>query len=99
MSLIKITEADLREQVRDAAGLFGWEMHFTWLSMHSPKGYPDLFLAHPEKKRILWAELKGEKGKLTPDQERWIQILRDCGQEVHVWRPSDFDLIVETLRK
>jgi len=97
-STIPVTEADLREQVRDLAKLFGWKMQFTWLSWHSPKGFPDVFLAHPIQKRIMWAELKSEKGKLSPEQEAWLQLLRDCGQEAYVWRPGDIEEIARILR-
>jgi len=99
MNKIKVTEADLREQIRDLCKLFGWKMYFTWKSYHSPKGFPDLVLANPEQKRIIYAELKSEKGKLTPQQEEWLEALAACGQEVYLWRPVDFEGIVEVLRK
>lgn len=96
--MLKVTEADLREQIRDLCKLFGWLMYFSWTSLHSPRGFPDLTLVHPEKKRVIFAELKAEKGKLTPYQEQWLEALRECGQEVYLWRPHDIDEIVEILR-
>ena len=93
---IPVTETDLREQVRDLCKLFGWKMYFSWTSLHSPRGFPDLVLCRPP--RIVWAELKSEKGKLTPHQGEWLQALRECGQEVYVWRPGDIEEIVEILR-
>lgn len=95
---IIVTEKDLREQVRDLCGIFGWKLYFTWTSMHSPRGFPDLVLAHPGKKRIIYAELKSEKGKVTPEQQRWLDALRQCGQEVYVWRPADIEEIARLLR-
>lgn len=94
---IVVTERDLREQVRELCELYGWLIYFSWSSIHSPRGFPDLVLAHPEKKRVIYAELKSEKGKLTPQQEEWIAALGDCGQEVYVWRPENFEQIVEVL--
>ena len=94
---IPVTEADLREQIRDLARYTGWRCHFTWSSIHSPKGFPDLVLASSSRGRIIFAELKAGRGKLTWEQEQWLQALRDCGQEVHVWRPGDIDQIVEIL--
>lgn len=94
---IKITEKDLREQVRDICKLFGWLFYFTWTSIHSPRGFPDLVLVHLGKKKIIYAELKNEKGKLTEYQELWIDALRVCGQEVYVWRPADIEAILEIL--
>jgi len=95
---IVVTEADLREQVRDLCNLFGWKMYFSWTSIHSPRGFPDLVLAHPSKKHVIFTELKSEKGKVTEEQQEWLDILRQCGQEVYVWRPGDFEQIVEILR-
>jgi len=46
----------------------------------------------------MWAELKSERGKLTGRQAEVIDLLRDCGALVCVWRPSDLDTIAEVLR-
>jgi len=95
---IVVTERDLREQVRDLCNLFGWKMYFTWTSIHSPRGFPDLVLANPEQKRVIFAELKSDKGKVTPQQEEWLSTLKACGQTVYVWRPADIEAIAEILR-
>lgn len=50
-------------------------------------GYPDLTIIGP--RGIMWRELKREKAKLTPQQEMWVTYLRNCGQNVGTWRPSD----------
>jgi hypothetical protein len=94
---IPITEADLKEQVRTLCDLFGWKMYFTWTSIHSPRGFPDLVLANPEQKRVVYAELKSDKGKLTPKQEEWLNTLEECGQEVWLWRPADIEKIAAIL--
>lgn len=95
---IRVSEADLREQIRDLCKLFGWKMYFSWTSMHSPRGFPDLVLANSEQKRIIFAEIKSDKGKVTSQQEEWLGILKACGQTVYVWRPGDIEDIVEILR-
>jgi len=95
---IVITEKDLREQVRDLCRLFGWKMYFSWTSIHSPRGFPDLVLVHPSKNRVIFAELKSEKGKLTEEQVEWLDALGKCGQEVYVWRPSNWEEIVSVLQ-
>jgi len=95
---IKVTEADLREQVRDLCRLFGWRFLFTWSSIHSPKGMLDLLLINKEQKRVIFAELKSENGKLTPEQQETFDDLQACGQEVWVWRPADIERIAEILR-
>lgn len=54
------------------------------------KGWPDLFMVHPERRRILLIEAKRQLGDdLTPDQVRVHAILRAAGIEVAVVRPSD----------
>jgi len=95
---IPVTERDLREWVRDLCKLFGWKFLFTWTSIHSPKGMLDLFLINAEQKRVIFAELKTEKGKLTPEQQETFDDLKACGQEVYVWRPGDIEGIAEILR-
>ena len=99
ISIIVVTERDLREQIRDLCKIFGWRMYFTWTSIHSPRGFPDLVLAHPDKRRLIFAELKSDKGHLTLAQEEWIELLRDCAQEVYLWRPGDIEQIAEILRQ
>jgi len=95
---IVVTERDLREQVRDACRLFGWEFYFSWTSIHSPRGFPDLVLVHPVKRRVIFAELKSENGEVSEHQQRWLDVLAQAGQEVYVWRPADIENIVRLLR-
>jgi hypothetical protein len=51
--------------------------------------------------RLVFAELKKEKGRLSKDQEVWLKALEPfheaCGVESWLWRPSDWDTIVELL--
>ena len=93
----RMTEKDLREIVRDAAALGGWKMQFAWTSLHSPAGFPDLVLVHPGRRRIVFAELKTMKGKVTPAQQGWMDALRQAGAEVYLWRPDSVDDIIALL--
>jgi hypothetical protein len=68
----------------------------TWRSIHSPAGYPDLCLAKPG--RLIYAELKSEKGKVSDKQREWLDTLKAAGAEAYVWRPSQFEEAVEILR-
>ena len=95
---VEYTERDLREQVRDLCTLFGWRFHFTWTSIHSPRGFPDLVLACRVRERVIYAELKAEKGKVSDSQREWLDELTACGQEVYLWRPADFEEIARILR-
>lgn len=58
-------------------------------------GLPDwLFL----RERIVFAELKREQGKTTPQQDAVIAAIRRAGGEAWVWRPSDWPEVVLALR-
>lgn len=93
-----ITEKQLREQIRDLCKVFGFKFYFTWSSIHSPRGMPDLILVKPP--RVIFAELKSEGKQPSPAQQEWIDLLGWCpGVECYIWRPSDFDEIVSILRQ
>ncbi len=104
LSPLEITEKQFEAQIKDLAKTFGWLYYHTWRSIHSPAGFPDSVLVRPP--RLIFAELKSEKGKLSPSQGEWIDVLSACRFseenpiliEVYLWRPSDFDEIVEVLR-
>ena len=95
MSSKVTTERDFARQVIDLAHLYQWRVHRNWTELHSPKGWPDLVLCRPP--RLLFVELKSEKGRTTPEQESWLADLQACGQYTCVWRPSDWDEIVKVL--
>lgn len=77
----------------------GWRGYHTHRSQHSPAGFPDLTLV--KAGRLIFAELKTERGKTTPEQDAWLADLRtveletydtdplDAVVRVYVWRPSD----------
>jgi hypothetical protein len=92
-----VTEADLREQIRTLCNVYGWEMYFTHDSRHSPAGFPDLVLANPIQRRMVYAELKVQGRKLTAAQAKWLAILRECGQEAYKWTEDDITEIARLL--
>ena len=98
ISRIVVTERDLRQQVVDLAKLFGYKAYFSWTSIHSPRGFPDLVLACQARERVIYAELKTEKGKVSDSQREWLDELTACGQEVYLWRPADFEEVARILR-
>ncbi len=83
---------------REIADPFGWLLYHTFNSRRSEAGFPDLVLVRDG--RILFIELKkDDKAKPSPAQILWLAALKECpGVEVYLWRPSDLDLIVETLK-
>lgn len=96
--LSTIPEREWLQQVRDLAGLLGWAVYHTHLSLHSPEGFPDLVLARPP--RLIFAELKREVGKPTAAQLAWLGTLSRCRSvETYLWRPSDLDYVRKVLAR
>jgi hypothetical protein len=92
----KLTEARFMAQVVEYARLMGWRTYHTRRSEGSEAGFPDLVLVR--RPRIVWAELKSERGKATPQQLVWLLELLECRQEVYLWRPEDWPRIERILR-
>lgn len=59
-------------------------------------GFPDLVLVHRDRGTI-FAELKTDRGKVTPGQRAWLNALEDSGAEAYLWRPQDWDSITARL--
>lgn len=108
----KLTEAAFQKQVIEAARLLGWKCaHFRGVCVQRANGttywqtpvqadgagFVDLVLVKPHR-RIIFAELKTNAGKLTPEQEAWIEALQYAGGLVYVWKPDDWPAIEEALR-
>lgn len=88
----QITEKQFQAQVIELAQRLGWATHHTWTQIHSPAGFPDIVAARGP--RLLVAELKSEKGRLTAEQRDWLARFRVTGTEAYLWKPSDWDDIV-----
>lgn len=92
-----MSERDFARVVIDAAKLLGWRVYWSWSSVHSPAGFPDLVLVRPP--RVVFAELKSERGRLSVWQRETIDLLGQCpGVETYVWRPSDWRELERILR-
>jgi hypothetical protein len=81
-------EAELQESVRALAKQLGLRMYHTHTSRHSPAGFPDCVILGAG--RVMFRELKRQRGKPTPDQQCWLDGLAACGEDTGVWRPSDW---------
>lgn len=96
-SKLAITEKAWQRQVIELAQLLGWKVYHTWNSIHSAKGFPDLVLV---RERVIFAELKSEKGRVSDEQRQWIDALHQAAKvEVYCWKPSDFDEALRVLRR
>jgi len=97
----KVTGTELQRMVMELGGMLGYaSVHFRaaqtgrgWrVPVEGPlgKGWPDLVLVNPMRRRTIAAEIKREvDDQLTPDQEYVHSVLRGAGWSVFVWRPSD----------
>ena len=95
-----IAEKDFMQQIIDLASLRGWHHYHTHDSRGSAEGFPDLVLIRTRENdgRIIFAEIKAQKGVASPEQKIWLTLLAATGMvEVYLWRPSDWDRIVEVL--
>jgi len=83
-----VNETDFSTQIVDLFRYLGWKYYHTHDSRRSVAGFPDYVAVKPP--RVLFIELKKEKGKLSWEQDEWGYLLSKCpGVEYYVWRPSD----------
>jgi len=94
----KLTERQFQKQIVDLAQMLGWRVYYVPDSRRSPAGFPDIVLL--KRGRLIFAELKTEKGRLRSRQKEWLNDLKTLGQGVKAfcWRPSNWEEIEETLR-
>lgn len=79
----------------------GWRVYHTYDSRRCAAGFPDLVMCRPEKNpydgRTLFVELKTQTGRVSKEQQAWIDDLEGCQNVCYVWRPSDIDEILRVL--
>jgi hypothetical protein len=102
-----VSEAELQKAVIELARRLGWRTaHFRTSRTQSGgwatavqgdgKGFPDLVLAR--NGYVLFVELKAKAGRLSAEQDAWLEALPE--QETYVWRPEHWasGAIERTLR-
>ncbi len=103
-------EKEFQSQVIRYAELMGWQV-FHDRATNAPRackhckrrldiprndpGFPDLVMVR--RPRVVFAELKSQRGLLTIAQRDWLTDLRASGQEAYLWRPSDWREIERVL--
>ena len=103
-----ISEREFQQQVIELAQVMGWKVchfrtamnargHYQTPVAADGAGWPDLVLVHPGSGRILFRELKSEKGRLADNQVEWGRDLEAAGCDWDVWRPKDLNEIAVTL--
>lgn len=99
------TEAQFQAAVVDYARRNGWKTcHFhdsrrqvrpgVHVGDRDAAGFPDLVCV---RERVVYAELKGPKTRVSDAQLEWMQALSDAGEEVYLWRPKDWGDIEKVL--
>ena len=82
-----LSERDFQEQIIQLAKLHGWMVHAErpartkdgWrTAIQGDPGFPDLVLAREGV--VIYAELKSEKGRLSPAQIEWSVALHEVDQ-------------------
>jgi hypothetical protein len=96
-----IRESDFQSTLIDYAKLRGWFVCHQrpartatgWrTAIEGHEGFPDLVLAR--RGTVLLVELKGARGRPTPQQAAWgVQI----GEQYRLWRPQDWPQILQEL--
>lgn len=92
-----MTEAELLANVTAAADERGVLWHHCPDSRRCAgrRGFPDVPLVG---RAVLLAELKGEDGETSADQDEWLWRLHQAGQRHAVWNPDDWRSgLIETM--
>jgi len=90
-----MTETQYQQRITDTCDLLGVTWHHETDSRRSKAGFPDLVLVG---NRVIFAELKTQRGKMSPQQRFWASALTNAeGVEYHLWRPSDWPEVYQRL--
>ena len=97
-------ERDFQNRLTEFMRIEGWQVYSIPDSRRaSMKGYPDITAWRVEDQRLLFVELKREKGRVSEAQIYVLDSLRalapriDC--EVYIWRPSDWPTIEQVIAR
>ena len=102
-----VDERSFQDAVVAVAQLAGWRcVHYrparrqdgSWRvpGAYDAAGFPDLTLVRAP--RLVYAELKSERGRASEAQKEWLAALQLIpAVEVYLWRPSDWPAITATL--
>ena len=92
-------EATLVGQIRQVALANGFLYYHTYDSRKSDLGFVDIVCCKPWHPLYLW-EVKSATGKLSEEQERWLQFLSQAtGIVSGLIRPRDFPEVAALLTR
>lgn len=98
-------EESFQRAIMKFARLKGWRVaHFrpamtrsgSWVTAVAGDGagFPDLVLV---RDRVIVAELKAGKNKVSLEQKRWLQAFEKAGIPAYTWWPHEWDEIEQVL--
>ena len=93
--LAGISEKELQTAILEALGYMGWRVFHVYDSRRSNPGFPDVLAI--KGSRIVFVELKSEKGKIRPEQVEWLDDLVETHSEVYLVRPSSQDAFMRNI--
>jgi hypothetical protein len=114
-----VKERDFLNWVTEVAKRTGWEVWHVpapmragrkgdWVPAREAAGLPDLIMIHEDPPSLIFAELKGETGKLSDPQRHFLQMARSVSEyvaerphrrmNVYVWKPG-LEEFIETILK
>jgi len=79
-------ESEVEAGVVSLCKALGLLRYHTYRSTRSPAGFPDEVVVGPNG--MIYRELKSQTGKVSGEQQKWLDGLRAAGQDVGVWRPE-----------
>jgi hypothetical protein len=95
-------EKEFQKHVLALAESYGWSLRYhSYFSDRSEKGFPDLYMIRVSTGQAIAAEMKTMRGRLSAQQEAWLEALRAHEQAVraasdvaaaplfaaYLWRP------------
>jgi len=102
-------EAEFQRWVMEVAQRFHWQVWHVPAPMRATKsgfvgakeaaGLPDLVMIHDDPPTLIFAEVKGSGGKLSPKQQTFLQLARDVpGVGAYLFEPGLEEMIETMLR-
>lgn len=102
-----MNEKEFQKIVIDLAHMYGWKVaHFRTSQIKTGvyatavdadgAGFPDLVMVRGE--RLIFAELKVGKNKLSQKQIEWCDALLTAGARWCLWHERDLNLIKEIIK-
>ena len=92
------SESRFQSEIVYEARVAGWGLWYhPYDSRRSTSGFPDLTMVNIERGLAVMAELKTERGIVSPEQRGWLVGLRAAGIYAPLWRPSMSGAIADWL--